>query len=67
MARLARFEEHRFIGTRDDMRVFDADDDAQFEILSARVATDDLMVSRGLQTFAPDSLAQARNQGFRPV
>ncbi len=67
MARLARFQEHRFIGTRDDMRVYDSDDDAQFEILSARATSEDLTASKGLQTFAPDSLAQARNQGFRPL
>jgi len=67
MARLTRFEEHRFVGTRDDMRVFDTDDEGQFEVLSDRVALDDLMKSKRLQTFAPDTLAQARNQGFRPL
>jgi hypothetical protein len=67
MARLTRFEEHRFVGTRDDMRVFDTDDDDQFAALSDRVAHDDLVRSKRLQTFAPDTLAQARNQGFRPI
>ena len=67
MARLARFEEHRFIGTRDDMRVYDCDDENQFEALSERVTARDLMASKLLQTFAPDTPAQARNQGFRPV
>ncbi len=67
MARLARFEEHRYVGTRDDMVVYDCDDDAQFTELSDRVAAEDLMNRLLLQTFAPDTLAQARNQGFRTL
>ncbi len=67
MARLARFEEHRYIGTRDDMRVYDCDDDAQFAVLSGRVDDEGLMGANLLQTFAPDRLADARNRGFRPV
>ena len=67
MARLSRFKEHRFVGTRDDMRVYDCDDEDQFQVLSERVATEDLMAAKQLQTFAPDTPAQARNQGFRPI
>jgi len=66
MARLQRFEEHRFVGTRDDMRVYDCDDDDQFDELSERVAEEDLLDNKLLQTFAPDSVADARNRGFRP-
>ena len=67
MARLARFEEHRFVGTRDDMRFYDCDDPEQFERLSARVEHDDLLTRKLLQGFGPDSAADARNRGFRPV
>ncbi len=66
MARLMRFEEHRFVGTRDDMRVYDCDDDDQFNELSERVAGENLLDNKLLQTFAPDSIVDARNRGFRP-
>jgi hypothetical protein len=67
MGRLKRFEEHRFIGTRDDMRVYDCDDEATTELLEERLAADSLLQLNLLQTFAPDTLAEARNRGFRPT
>ncbi len=67
MARLSRFEDHRFIGTRDDMCLYDCDDDDQFEMLSKRVQEEDLMSRKLLQGFGPDSLAEARNRGYRGV
>ena len=66
MARLKRFEEHRWIGTRNDMRVYDCDDADQFAELSERVEARDLFATLGLQSFGPDTLAEARNRGFRP-
>jgi len=66
MARLSRFEEHRYVGTRDDMRVYDCDDDDQFDELSERVSVENLLDTKLLQTFAPDSIVDARNRGFRP-
>ena len=67
MGRLARFDDHRFVGTRDDMHVYDCDDDADFTELMERVATAELFRRNLLQTFGPDSLAEARNRGFRPT
>ena len=64
MARLRRFESNRFVGTRDDMIVYDCDDPDQFAILEARMEEGDLVDERGLQAFGPDSLAEARNRGF---
>ncbi len=66
MPRLRRFEHHRFVGTRDDMRVYDTDDPSQYEALEARVEADDLLERNLLQSFGPDELAEARNRGFRP-
>jgi len=66
MARLAAFAEYRFIGTRHDMKLYDCDEEAQFGALMARVEKDDLVMANGLQSFSPDSLAEARNRGFRP-
>lgn len=67
MSRLNRFDEHRFVGTRDDMTVYDCDDGVAFEALEQRIAADDLFGANLLQSFAPDSLAEARNRGFRPA
>jgi hypothetical protein len=64
---LARFEEHRFVGTRDEMRVYDCDDSIQFEVLEERVTVDDLVGRKLVQSFAPDSLEEAMNRGFKPV
>lgn len=66
MARLPAFADHRFIGTRDDMRLHDCDDPAQFAGLAERVEKDALIEHRGLQSFSPDESAEARNRGFRP-
>ena len=66
MARLRRFERHRYIGTRHDMRVHDCDDPDQFDRLSRLVDDGDLATTMQLQAFAPDTLAEARNRGFRP-
>jgi len=67
VGRIKRFEEHRYVGTRDDMRVYDCDDPVQFAQLSERVVDEDLIDVNGLQAFAPDSLSDARNRGFTPI
>lgn len=65
MGRLNRFEQHRLIGTRDDMVLYDCDDDEMMAKLQARVAADDLQRLNLLQSFAPDTEAEAANRGFR--
>ena len=67
MSRVGRFEDHRFIGTRDDMVVHDCDDEEVLKMLEERIAADGLLAKNLLQTFGPDSLAEARNRGFRPA
>ena len=66
MGRLRRFPEHRFIGRRDNMRVYDCDDHAQFEALASAVTQYQLDLRNLLSAFAPDTLAEAANRGFRP-
>ena len=66
MGRLARFEDYRFVGTRDTMRVYDCDDEAQFEEIDRRLSKDELGRRDLLQSFAPDTLAEAANRGFKP-
>ena len=67
MSRLSRFEAYRFVGVRDTMRVYDCDDEMQFEELSARVSEEDLVSRNQIQVFAPDDPVEARNRGFRAV
>ncbi len=47
------------------MRVYDCDDEDQFGELSARVEEEGLLGLNQLQSFAPDTLEEARNRGFR--
>jgi hypothetical protein len=49
------------------MRVYDCDDPAQLEELKQRVAEDDLLDRLQLQSFAPDTVEEAANRGFRPL
>jgi hypothetical protein len=64
MERIKRFEEHRYLGTRDDMRVYDCDDSAQFDVLDERIESESLVDAKMIQSFAPDRLSDARNRGF---
>jgi len=65
MGRLRRFPDNRFIGLRDEMRVYDCDDEDQFATLAERIDGDDLTRRLLVATFAPDTTAEARNRGFR--
>ena len=67
MARLRRFEDARFVGARDTMVVYDQDDESQSGELATRVEEDGLFDRDLLQTFAPDTVDEARNRGFRPI
>jgi len=66
MARLRRFEHNRYVGTRDDMTVYDCDNADDFSALESRMKDRDLVADRVLQAFGPDSLAEAANRGFGP-
>ena len=67
MSRLHRFEDYRFVGTRDTMRVYDCDDDSQFEAIQLRMVDDGLLNRNLLQAFSPDTVDEARNRGFKPA
>jgi hypothetical protein len=47
------------------MVVYDCDDDAQYTAVSERIESEDLLRRTLVSTFAPDTLAEARNRGFR--
>lgn len=67
MSRLPRLEEHRFVGVRDTMKVYDCDDDVQFETLKSRIEDGDMIRRKLIQTFGPDTLMEAMNRGFAPA
>jgi hypothetical protein len=67
VSRLARFADYRFVGLRDTMRVYDSDDPEQFEELERRVKEEDLVSRKLVQSFAPDTVDEARNRGFKPI
>jgi hypothetical protein len=64
MGRLRRFADYRFIGRRDQMLVYDCDDSDQFAELELTVSELRLDTRGLLSSFAPDTIAEARNRGF---
>lgn len=65
MSRLRRLEHHRFVGLRDTRVVYDTDDAVQVAELVALAGTDDVSAVLPVVTFGPDTLAEARNRGYR--
>jgi hypothetical protein len=59
MARPARFEAFRFLGDKRNQVVYDLDDPA------ATTAVQDVLGAEAFTTFGPDTLAEARNRGYR--
>ena len=63
MSRPTRFEHFRYLGDKRTQVVYDLDllDDP-----GVSAAVDDLMESEQFAAFGPDTLAEARNRGYRP-
>jgi hypothetical protein len=63
VTRPARFESYRYLGDKRTQTVYDLDlaDDAGLEDV-----IDELMRSEQFTAFAPDTIAEARNRGYRP-
>jgi hypothetical protein len=62
VSRPVRFEEFRYLGDKRKQVVYDLDtDDAE----EAEAITD-LLASEQFAAFSPDTLAEARNRGYRP-
>ncbi|MDQ1402951.1 MAG: hypothetical protein QOG03_1267 [Actinomycetota bacterium] len=60
MSRPTRFEEFRWLGDKDRMRVHDLDNTGD------PCAIDDLMKREAFASFGPDILPEARNRGYKP-
>lgn len=59
MDRLKGFEEHRFVGDKRTQRVYDVDEWTDESVLN------ELVESEQFLCFGPDTLAEARNRGYR--
>ena len=59
MDRPGRFEHNQFIGDKRTQVVYDLDGEVSQEVI------DELMASEQYQSFGPDTLAEARNRGYR--
>ena len=59
MERPGRFEEQRYLGDKRVQVVYDVDEAGDESIIEELVSTP------FVQTFGPDTLAEARNRGYR--
>ena len=63
MSRPTRFEHNRYVGGKRKQVVYDLDlADADPDVAAA---VDELLVSEQFAAFGPDTLAEARNRGYR--
>ena len=67
MNRRNRFEHHRYVGLRLNMKVYDCDNQLQFEKLNNKIGDTDYIGLNLIQSFSPDSLDEAKNRGFKPL
>jgi len=65
--RLNRFEHHRYVGIRKNMKVYDCNDEKQFESLNEYLKDYDYVSLNLVQSFSPDNIDEAKNRGFRPI
>jgi len=64
VGRPTKFEHNRYVGDKRTQVVYDLDlADADTEVA---VAIEELMASEQFAAFGPDTLAEARNRGYRP-
>ena len=63
MDRPTAFAHQRFIGDKRTQQVYDLDEVGDQEAMA--VVLDELMASERFMCFGPDSLAEARNRGYR--
>tara|TARA_B110000014_G_C19553597_1_gene295741 strand:+ start:136 stop:339 length:204 start_codon:yes stop_codon:yes gene_type:complete len=63
MDRPSAFAHQRFIGDKRTQQVYDLDEAGDQEAMA--VVLDELMASERFMCFGPDSLAEARNRGYR--
>jgi hypothetical protein len=64
VSRPSRFEHHKYVGDKRSQEVYDLDllDDDP----GAAALVEDLIAAESFIVFGPDTLAEARNRGYRP-
>ncbi len=60
MDRPKGLEEHRFVGDKRSQVVYDLDQCTEEDAVA------DLVAAEAFATFGPDTLAEARNRGYKP-
>jgi len=63
MDRPSAFAHHRFIGDKRTQQVYDLEEVADEDAMA--VVLDELMASDAFLCFGPDTLAEARNRGYK--
>jgi hypothetical protein len=64
MSRPSKFEAYRYLGDKRTQVVYDLDLTDTDPDVAARV--EELMASQQFAAFSPDTIAEARNRGYRP-
>ena len=64
MSRPTRFEHFQYLGDKRSQIVYDLDLADSDEVVAAAIA--ELLDSEQFAAFGPDTLAEARNRGYRP-
>ncbi len=65
MGRIPKFENYRFLGNRKNMRVYDCDNQEEYSELENFINNKDLIFNNLIQSFAPDTIDEAKNRGFK--
>ncbi len=65
MGRIPKFENYRFLGNRKNMRVYDCDNQEEYSELENLINNKDLIFNNLIQSFAPDTIDEAKNRGFK--
>jgi len=65
LGRIPKFENYRFLGNRKNMRVYDCDNQEEYSELENLINNKDLIFSNLIQSFAPDTIDEAKNRGFK--
>ena len=63
MARPTRFEHHKYLGDKRSLVVYDLDLYGTDDAVTA--AVDEVLAEETFLAFGPDTLAEARNRGYR--
>jgi hypothetical protein len=64
MTRPTRFEHHKYMGDKRTQIVYDLD--LYEEDPAVTAAVDDVLTAETFLAFGPDTIAEARNRGYRP-